>query len=178
MFVDLRLRARGRVHDSGRRPAGAPDLDEVEGDGRLTQAVPDGVAVAPADEPAGKHWHVEGPQSARDVYALAARERDALRRPVSVAERQARDDESPVHGGVESYGQDHLQTPPLFPGISSKGTPTVYYNFSKDTSLFSPPRNTPSRSAPSGVPAAGTRSSQGVTMGGTMRTAPRPSIPR
>src|ERR671910_2039346 len=116
MFVDLRLRARGRVHDSGRRPAGAPNLDKVEGDGRLAQAVPDGVAVAPTDEPAGKHRHVEGPQSARDVYALAARERDALRRPVSVAERQARDDEGPVHGGVDSYGQDHLQTPPLFPG--------------------------------------------------------------
>src|SRR3712207_11757 len=130
MFVDLRLRTRGRVDDSGRRPAGTPDLDEVEGDGRLAQAVPDGVAVAPADEPGGEHRDVEGPQSTRNVYALAARERDALRRPVPVTERQARDDEGPVHSGVKGYGQDHLRAPPLIPGPLPK-VPTLYTTASR-----------------------------------------------
>ena len=35
-------------------------LDEIEGNGRLGEAVADGVAVAPAREPGGENGHVQG----------------------------------------------------------------------------------------------------------------------
>src|SRR5919206_5366114 len=80
VLVDLGLSPRHGV-DDGRRGAGVSlYLDEVERDGRLSEAVADGVTVAPAGEPGGKYWHVQGPQGPGHVDALSTGQCHALRR--------------------------------------------------------------------------------------------------
>src|SRR4028119_1475145 len=62
----LRGRAARRV-DEGRGGPGVPlYLHEVEGEGALRQAVPDGVAVAPARETGGQHRDGQRTQRAGD----------------------------------------------------------------------------------------------------------------
>ena len=109
VLVDLRLGPAHRVYDGRRGPRVSLYLDQVEGYGRGRQAVADRVAVAPADEARSENRYAKGPQTAGDVYALAARKRDALGRAVAVPEGQAGDDQRAVYGGVQGDGRDHRQ---------------------------------------------------------------------
>src|ERR687885_1822333 len=135
VFVDLRLHPVHRVHNGGRGPRRACDLNEVKRDGRLRKPVPDSIPVPSAYEPGRENRDVEGPEGSGNVYTFAARERYALWRPVAVPERQVRDDEGPVHRGVKGDCQDHLDIP-LFPEIIVSRPPGIYHTFSKGVSSW------------------------------------------
>src|SRR5919199_3409406 len=136
VFVDLRLHPVHRVHDGGRGPRRACDLDEVKRDGRLRKPVPDSIPVPSAYEPGRENRDVEGPEGSGNVYTFAARKRYTLWRPVAVPERQVRDDEGPVHRGVKGDCQDHSDIP-LFPKIIVSRPPGIYHTFSKKNLLAS-----------------------------------------
>ena len=106
-LVDLRLRARRRVDDERRGARLVADADEVVEDRLARQLLDDARAGAAAGEPGRDDGDVEPLERARDVDALAARERQHLARAVTLPELERRDGERAVERGVEGDGDDH-----------------------------------------------------------------------
>src|SRR5581483_4938501 len=106
-LVDLRVRASRRVDDGRRRARLALDAYEVIEDRLRRQLLDDARARRAADEPGRDDGDPEGFQRARDIDALAARERDARARPVTLPALEVRHGERPVDRRVECDGDDH-----------------------------------------------------------------------
>src|SRR6476619_3678494 len=87
-LVDLRLLARRRVDDEGRRPGLVADADEVVEDRLPRQLLDDPRAGAPAREPGRDDRDVEPLERAGDVEPLPAGKRQHLARPMALAELQ------------------------------------------------------------------------------------------
>ena len=106
-LVDLGVRAARRVDDRGRRPRLVVDAHEVVEHGLARQLLDDPRTGRTADESGRDHRHAELLQCARDIDALAAGERQACTRTVTLSALEVRDGQRPIDGCIESDGDDH-----------------------------------------------------------------------
>src|SRR5581483_5817232 len=106
-FVDLGVRAAGRVDDRRRGPRLALDPDEVVEKRLLRQSLDDPRPGHAADEPGGDDGHAERLQRARDVDALAAGERQPGAGAVALPALEVGHRDRAVDRCVERDGDDH-----------------------------------------------------------------------